>query len=446
MGRLFGTDGVRGVANKELSAELAYKLGRAGAYILTKGKIGGKILIGRDTRISGQMLEAALAAGICSVGCDAVLLDVVPTPGVAFLTKDLQADAGVVISASHNPAADNGIKFFSSSGYKLSDELEDQIEELINNGMDSIPSPVGAEVGRIYSLKEAEERYIKYIVSLSPVDFRGLKVVIDCANGAASRISPEVFRRLGADVITINNGPDGLNINVNCGSTHPEQLQREVIACGADLGIAHDGDADRVIAVDHRGRVVDGDKIMAICGFNLLKRNALPHNTLVTTVMSNFGLDLAWQEAGGRLLKTQVGDRYVLEEMLKGGYSLGGEQSGHIIFLNHSTTGDGIITAVQLLAACLAEGKPLADLADLIPTLPQTLINVQVKDKSLVDRDEVIQGRIKELEKNLHGHGRILIRPSGTEPVVRVMVEGEDQQIIEEIAKELADLIRDRLG
>jgi phosphoglucosamine mutase len=278
------------------------------------------------------------------------------------------------------------------------------------------------------------------------VELTGMKIVIDCANGAAYRVSPEVFLRLGAEVITINDNPDGLNINVNCGSTHPEQLQQEVVRLGADLGIAHDGDADRVIAVDSKGRIVDGDKIMAICGFSLLKQGKLQDNMLVATVMSNFGLDLAWKQAGGKLTKTQVGDRYVLEEMLQGGYRLGGEQSGHVIFLDYNTTGDGVITALQLAATCKLEGKDLADLADLIPTLPQTLINVPVRDKKLIESDQVIGAKIKELESGLKGHGRILIRPSGTEPLVRVMVEGEDQQLIDEIAHELADLIRDRLA
>lgn len=446
MGRLFGTDGVRGTANQELSPELAYQLGRAGAYILTGGKKDGKIVIGRDTRISGQMLESALTAGICSVGCDVVLLDVIPTPGVAFLTNALQADAGVVISASHNPAPDNGIKFFSSLGYKLSDQLEERIEELIKKGLEGVPSPTGAGVGRIYFSDRIEEQYIEHIVSTSSVEFNGLKIVIDCANGAACRVSPEVFLRLGAEVITINDQPDGLNINVNCGSTHPEVLQGEVVRLGADLGIAHDGDADRVIAVDSKGKLVDGDKIMAICGFNLLKQGKLPGKMLVTTVMSNFGLDLAWNKAGGQLLKTQVGDRYVLEQMLQGGYILGGEQSGHVIFLEHNTTGDGVITAVQLVATCILESKSLAELTDLVPSLPQVLINVAVKDKKLINSDQLIKERIRQLENKLEGHGRILIRPSGTEPLVRVMVEGEEQQLIEEIAHELVELIRDRLA
>lgn len=441
MGVMFGTDGVRGVANKELTPELALKLGRAGAYVLTRGTGNTRLVIGRDTRISGDMLEAALIAGICSAGVDVLNVGVLPTPAIAHLTGTLNASGGVVISASHNPVADNGIKFFGPSGYKLSDRIEEEIESLVN-APEAIPAPVGAGVGRCHVIADAADRYVQFLLGAVTTDLQGLKVVVDCANGAAYRVAPRVLRELGAEVIPINNTPDGVNINDACGSTHPGGLQEMVLACRADLGLAHDGDADRVLAVDARGNLVDGDRIMVICALDLKAKGKLARDTVVVTVMSNMGLHLALREAGVNVVETKVGDRYVLEECLRNGYTFGGEQSGHILFLDHNTTGDGLLTALQLLSVVKESGKPLAELAGRMERLPQILKNVRVEDKQTVMSSPALAEAIKQSEKRLAGQGRILVRPSGTEPLVRVMAEGRDMDELEIIVDELAQVVK----
>jgi len=449
MARLFGTDGVRGVANSELTAQLAYKLGQAGAYVLAgETKHTPKILVGMDTRISGHLLEAALVAGICSVGAQAVCLDVIPTPAVAFLTRLYKADAGVVISASHNPYEFNGIKFFDSNGYKLPDSIEDRIEELIKHGQDSIPLPTGKGVGRKTNGENALRDYVDFLKGTIDGDLKGLKIAIDCANGASYKAAPTVFSELGAEVSVIHNAPDGININHNCGSTHISSLKEHVKACGADLGFAFDGDADRVLAVDENGQLVDGDQVMAIIGLALRKNGRLAKDTIVATVMSNLGFDIMAQNNGLKLVKTKVGDRYVLEEMLDKGYILGGEQSGHVIFLEHNTTGDGLLTALQLLAVLKASGKKLSALASVMKVLPQVLKNAKVRNenKHSYMEDEVVAKLCRELEDEFHGEGRVLIRPSGTEPLVRVMIEGSDREYIAKRAAELAEVIEKRLG
>lgn len=449
MARLFGTDGVRGVANTELTAELAYKLGQAGAYVLTsETKHTPKILVGMDTRISGQMLEAALVAGICSVGAEAVCLGVIPTPAVAYLTRHYKADAGVVISASHNPFEFNGIKFFDSNGYKLPDATEDKIEELIRNGMNDIEFPTGAGVGRKSVAENTLRDYVDFLKSTINCDLSGYKIALDCANGASYQVAPMLFRELGAEVFTINNTPDGININRDCGSTHISQLREFVVKCGADIGFAFDGDADRCLAVDENGQLVDGDQIMAVIGLELKKAGCLNNDTVVVTVMSNMGLDIMAQKNGLRIVKTKVGDRYVLEEMLDKGYILGGEQSGHIIFLKHSTTGDGLLTALQLISVMRSTGRKLSDLAGVMQVLPQVLRNAKVKNENKHNYmdDEVIAKLCRGLEEEFHGEGRVLIRPSGTEPLVRVMIEGKDKDYITKRAEELAAVIEERLG
>lgn len=447
MGRLFGTDGVRGVANEKLSCELAFKLGQAGAYVLTSKVHKARILIGKDTRLSGDMLESAMVAGICSVGAEAIVAGVIPTSGVAFLTRDYGADAGVVISASHNSAEYNGIKFFSSEGKKLPDEIENRIESIILDGSEEIKIRSGVEVGRRVSALNALTEYKEFLISTTNTNLRGLKLVLDCAHGAASVVAPRAFKELGAEVVPYYDTPDGTNINDNCGSTYPEKLTQLVAELGADMGLAFDGDADRLIAVDEHGIIVDGDQIMAVCAIDLKERGLLKQDTLVCTVMSNLGLDIAMRRSGIKVIKTSVGDRYVLEEMIKGGYSLGGEQSGHIIFLDKSTTGDGILTGIQLASIVMRSGKTLSKLTSAINILPQVLVNARVKDelKEHVMEDEEVKKCIKALEKQFHGSGRVLIRPSGTEPLVRVMIEGEDKKEIEQKAVEMAALIENRL-
>jgi phosphoglucosamine mutase len=449
MARLFGTDGVRGVANSELTADLAYKLGRAGAYVLTsEANHTAKILVGMDTRISGHMLEAALVAGICSVGAEAVCLGVLPTPAVAYLTRLYKADAGVVISASHNPFEFNGIKFFDSKGYKLPDATEDKIEELIKNGLVDIASPTGAGVGRRSEGRNALRDYVNFLKSTIGCDLKGMKIALDCANGASYLSAPILFKELGAEVLTINNEPDGLNINRDCGSTHMSQLRKFVVEKGADIGFAFDGDADRMLAVDENGALVDGDQIMAIIGLELKKAGQLPNDTVVVTVMSNLGFDIMARENRLKLAKTKVGDRYVLEEMLDKGYVLGGEQSGHVIFLKHNTTGDGLLTALQLLNVVRGTGRKLSELAGIMQVLPQVLKNAKVKNenKHRYMEDELVARLCRELEEEFKGEGRVLIRPSGTEPLVRVMIEGKDQEYITKRAAELAAVIEERLG
>ena len=446
MGRLFGTDGVRGVANAELTPELAYRLGRAAAEYFGRETAAPKIIIGRDTRLSGSMLESALAAGICSAGGQAHLLGVISTPAVSFLTTVLEANAGVVISASHNPFEDNGIKFFSRTGHKLPDAVEDEIENIVTAPIDYGKAPVGSSVGRVIIESDLAELYIQHVVRCADTELSGLKVVIDCANGASSEIGPEILRRLGAEVITICNEPNGININNGCGSTHLEALQAKVRECSASCGIANDGDADRCLAIDELGNVLDGDQIMLICALELMSRNKLHQNVLVTTVMSNVGLHQAMKENGGSCVKTKVGDRYVLEEMVSKGYQLGGEQSGHIIFAEYSKTGDGMLTAVRLLGAMVRNNKPLSELGSLMKKYPQILLNVRVADKAGWEEKEKINEIIRHYEKVLGENGQILVRASGTEPLIRIMAEGPDQAQLESIAAGIAAVVTRELA
>ena len=440
MGMLFGTDGVRGTANRDLGPELAFNLGRAGAYVLARDKKRPRILIGKDTRLSGDMLESALAAGICSVGADAICLGVIPTPGVAYLTRELGADAGVVISASHNPMEDNGIKFFAGNGFKLPDELEDEIEDIIISKRE-LPSPTGPDVGKVAYLADALDRYASYLKEQVGTNLKGKKIVVDCANGAAFSLAPKVLADLGAEVIPCFNQPDGTNINAGCGSTHPEKLMELVKEYGADLGIAHDGDADRMLAVDEKGCLIDGDMIMVICAIYLKSKGELPGNRLVVTVMSNLGLHIALKEKGIEILQTKVGDRYVLEKMLETGAVLGGEQSGHIIFSQFNTTGDGVATALQLLNVMTETGQPLSQLADQMVRLPQVLMNVRVKDKSALENNIPVKEAVKIVERTLGSGGRVLIRTSGTEPLVRVMAEGPDAAKLKELVQSIVDVV-----
>lgn len=443
MGRLFGTDGVRGVANRQLTPSLAFHLGQAGAYVLSKEHPHPRIVIGKDTRISGDMLEAALIAGICSVGADVLKVGVLPTPGIAFLTRTLDVSAGVVISASHNPVQDNGIKFFSSTGYKLPDAIEDEIESIVLSDEKPWDIPIGGEVGRVIEVDDAERRYIDFLKeTVGRLD--GLKVVLDCANGAASHVGPILLRELGVDVIPIFHTPNGVNINADCGSTHPAQLQQAVLEHGADLGLANDGDADRLIAVDEKGNIVDGDFIMVICALAQKAKGTLAQNALVVTVMSNLGLHLALKEAGVKVYETQVGDRYVMEELLRTGAKLGGEQSGHIIFLDHNTTGDGLLTGIQLMSVVKESQKPLSALTAQMQRLPQVLLNTRVKHKERLMQDEKVLEKVKEAEDLLGGRGRVLVRPSGTEPLIRVMVEGPDEERLRQLAQSVIDTIAQR--
>ncbi|WP_291647681.1 phosphoglucosamine mutase [Clostridium sp.] len=447
MGRMFGTDGVRGIANTELTSEIAYGLGRAGAYVLTEGTHKPKILVAKDTRISGDMLEAALVSGILSVGAEAVILGVVPTPAVAHLIREYNADAGIMISASHNPVEYNGIKFFDNKGYKLQDELEDEIQRVIESGFEGVPSPTGHNLGRSSMEVGALDEYTDYALSTIPVDLKGLRVALDCANGACYKAAVKAFRQLGAEVYVINDNPDGTNINENCGSTHPEELQDYVVRKKCDLGFAFDGDADRCLAVDEKGNLINGDFILMLCAKHLKDLGKLKDDTLVVTVMSNLGLDIACKKENIKTIKTKVGDRYVLEEMVKDGYILGGEQSGHIIFLDYNTTGDGLVTALQVAAIKKRSGKTLSELAGIMKELPQVLVNAKVPNekKNIYLEDEEIINEIKKIEEALHGAGRVLIRPSGTEPLVRVMLEGENQEEIDKMAHGLADLILSKI-
>ncbi|MBP2662909.1 MAG: glmM, partial [Firmicutes bacterium] len=408
MARLFGTDGVRGLANAELTPELAFKMGRAATYYFGKEHKCPVFYIGRDTRISGHMLEAALAAGICSAGGEAVLLGVVPTPAVAYLTQKHGAQAGVVISASHNPFPDNGIKFFAGTGYKLPDTVEDELEKLIAAAPDTMPRPTAGDVGFITYKHDLLQEYVDYALATVDGSLSGLKIVVDCANGAAYEAAPAAFRKLGAEVIVLNDKPNGSNINAGCGSTHLEQLQAAVAQNKADIGLANDGDADRCLAVDEAGEAVDGDQIMLICALEMLKRNTLPDKTLVATVMSNLGLHQAMKNAGGKVLVTPVGDRYVLEAMLKNKLVLGGEQSGHIIFSQYSTTGDGLITALKLAAALKQSGKKMSQLAHVMTRFPQLLVNIRVKSKQGWENNAAIAAAIQAGEQELGDNGRIL--------------------------------------
>ena len=444
MGKLFGTDGIRGIANKDLTAELAFKTGQSGAYVLTKhSSKRPRILIGKDTRKSGDMLEAALTAGLCSMGAKVIPLGVVPTPAVAYLTRYYKADAGVVISASHNPCEYNGIKFFNSDGYKLSDGIENEIESYILGEKAIEELPTHGKVGYVSANHNAVEDYVAFAVSTIDCRLDGMKIAVDCANGASYETAFKALNKLGANVEAIHNTPDGVNINHMCGSTHMESLQAYVTSIGADIGIAFDGDADRMLAVDENGKLIDGDQIMAACAKFMRDNGTLKQNTLVATVMSNLGLFMAGEKIGINILRTKVGDRYVLEEMLAKGYNIGGEQSGHIIFLDDNTTGDGLLSALHLLQVMVETGRKLSDLAAVMEVLPQALVNAKVpnhkKDKFMEYAE--ISDAIKKVEERFGGEGRVLIRPSGTEPLVRVMIEGKNQEEIDSEAKKLADLI-----
>lgn len=448
--KLFGTDGVRGIANIEpMTTEMAMQLGRAAAYVFKKDKNRRhRVVIGKDTRLSGYMIENALVAGICSMGVDVLLVGPLPTPGIAFITSSMRADAGVVISASHNAYQDNGIKFFSHDGFKLPDELELEIEDLIlNNRLEDL-RPVADDVGKAYRIDDAIGRYIVYLKNTFPrdLDLQGLRIVLDCAHGAGYKVAPAVLEELGAEVIPIGVKPNGININDGCGSLHPEVMAEKVREYRADLGIALDGDADRVIFVDEKGIEVDGDHIMAICGTELLKEGKLNKKTVVATVMSNMGLDIAMKKVGGKVVRTGVGDRYVVEEMRKNGYNLGGEQSGHMIFLDHITTGDGTLSALQVLSVIQRTGKPLSELAKVMTSLPQVLVNVRVRKKAALEDIAPIKQVIDVVEAELDGKGRVLVRYSGTEPLLRVMIEGEDQLRITELADKVANIVREQLG
>ncbi|UJF33726.1 phosphoglucosamine mutase [Paenibacillus hexagrammi] len=445
MGKYFGTDGVRGVANTGLSPELAYKIGRCGGYVLTSQAQHPKVVIGRDTRISGPMLEAALVAGLLSIGVQVIRIGVVSTPAVAYLTKKLGADAGVMISASHNPVEDNGIKFFGGDGFKLLDETELEIEKLIDAEVDQLPRPVGGEIGTVTDDLEAKFAYLEFLKSTVSSSFQGFKVVLDCANGSAYELAPKVFRDLGAEVITIGAEPNGRNINDNCGSTHPEKLREEVVKHGAAIGLAFDGDADRLIAVDETGAEVDGDYILSICGDALNRDGKLNHSTIVTTVMANIGFFKGIEKAGLKALQTAVGDRYVMEEMRKGGYNLGGEQSGHVIFLDYISTGDGILTAIQLMDTIVKSGRKLSELKSIMRKYPQILVNVRVVDKSKLKDNAKIEEAIRKVEDELGDNGRVLVRPSGTESLIRVMAEGPDKDQVEAYVNDIAKVIQEEL-
>ena len=444
MARLFGTDGVRGEANKVLMPEMAYRLGRAATLYFGRNDEQPMILIGRDTRLSGQLFESALAAGICSAGGNAVICGVIPTPAIAHLAKHFNANAGIVISASHNPFQDNGIKFFGGDGYKLPDAVEDELEAIVHkieNG-DDLPRALGGRIGIVHDRRDMIHEYGEFVCATTKERFDGMKIVLDCANGASYQIGPYILRKLGADVFVINASPDGTNINKECGSTHLEMLQKEVVDHKADIGIAFDGDADRCLCVDEKGQVIDGDHILVLFGMERMKAGTLTHNTVVTTVMANIGFHKAIKAAGGRAEITQVGDRYVLENMLKNGYKLGGEQSGHIIFTDFSTTGDGPITAVQVLSSLKRSGKKASELTALMKTYPQLLVNVNVKNKEGSDDSDEIKAAIEAGEKELGADGRVLVRPSGTEQLIRVMAEGPDQDQLNDICQKIAAVVK----
>ena len=449
MGRLFGTDGVRGVANSELTPELAFKLGKAGAHVLSRDKERPVVIIGKDTRLSGDMLEDALSAGILAVGGNVIKVGVLPTPAIAHLVKVYQADAGVVISASHNPFEYNGIKFFNGEGFKLDDSIENEIEDIILRDIDVNSHITGDMLGRCLEADDdAEEKYAEFLKSTIDVDIKGIKLVLDCANGAAYSVAEKVYSELGADITVIGNEPNGVNINDGYGSTHPEKLQEEVVKQGAFMGLAYDGDADRLIAVDEKGRIIDGDKLICICAKMMKDRKQLAGDIVTATVMSNIGFHKYINGMGCSVEVTGVGDRYVLESMLKTGSRIGGEQSGHIIFLNHTTTGDGILSSLQLLQAVLLSGKKASELSDEIEIFPQVLRNARVKNenKSIFMDDSEVKEAVAKVEKEIEGSGRLLIRPSGTEPLVRVMLEGQDVEHITQLAESLADILTKRFG
>ncbi|MBD1222926.1 phosphoglucosamine mutase [Virgibacillus halodenitrificans] len=445
MGKYFGTDGVRGIANKGLTPELAFKLGRFGGYVLTKETQRPKVIVGRDTRISGHMLEGALVAGLLSIGAEVMRLGVISTPGVAYLTKATSSQAGVMISASHNPVEDNGIKFFGPDGFKLSDAQENEIEQLMEEE-DILPRPTGGDVGTVNDYFEGGQKYLSFLKDTIDNDFEGIRIALDCAHGATSSLATHLFADLEADIFSIGSSPDGLNINDGVGSTHPETLQAFVEEKNADIGLAFDGDGDRLIAVDEKGNIVDGDQIMFICAKYMNEKGFLRKNTVVSTVMSNIGFYKAIEKNGMRSDKTAVGDRYVMEEMRKGGYNLGGEQSGHIIFLDYNTTGDGMLSAIQLVNVMRETGKPLSELAGEMAIFPQVLKNVKVIDKNEALSNSRINEEIEAVEKELGDQGRVLVRPSGTEPLVRVMVEAPTKEECEKYVDQVANVIDQLLG
>lgn len=446
MGKYFGTDGVRGVANSELTPELAFRLGRFGGYVLTKDKDRPKVLIGRDTRISGHMLEGALVAGLLSIGAEVMRLGVISTPGVSYLTKALGAQAGVMISASHNPVADNGIKFFGPDGFKLSDEQELEIEQLLDMEIDQLPRPVGAKLGQVNDYFEGGQKYLQYLKQTVDEDFSGIHVALDCAHGATSSLATYLFADLDANISTMGASPNGLNINEGVGSTHPEALAAFLKEKGADIGLAFDGDGDRLIAIDENGDIVDGDQIMYICGKYLKEQGRLKHGTVVSTVMSNLGFYKALEAHNIQSVQTVVGDRYVVEEMKKNGYNLGGEQSGHIIFLDYNTTGDGLLSGLQLVNIMKVTEKSLSELAAEMKKFPQALINIKVIDKYHVTDNEKVKQVISAVEAEMNGNGRVLVRPSGTEPLVRVMVEAPTEESCQAFVKAIAEVVKEEMG
>lgn len=448
--RLFGTDGIRGVANVDpMTTEMMVKVGRAAAHLFRQRSRGRhRIVIGKDTRLSGYMLENALASGICSMGMDILLVGPLPTPGIAFITASMRSDAGVVISASHNPFQDNGIKFFNRDGFKLPDELEDAIEAHVFNGAIEHVRPTATEVGKAFRVEDAVGRYVVFLKSTFPshLTLEGVRMVVDCANGAAYRVAPSVFEELGAEVIPLGVSPNGTNINEGCGSLYPEFVAQKVREVGAHLGIALDGDADRVIVVDEKGEEVDGDHIMAICARELQRKGRLAHATVVATVMSNLGLERSLAEAGIRLERTQVGDRYVVEAMRVGGHTFGGEQSGHLVFLDHGTTGDGVLAALQLLAVMVESGKPLSELAGVMTAVPQVLKNVRVRERISVGAIPAAAAALAAAQAELRDAGRVLVRYSGTEPKLRVMIEGDDADRIAHWADAICEAVRGEIG
>lgn len=445
MGTLFGTDGVRGVANLELTPELAFDLGRAGSAVLAMhdATTRPRILVGKDTRISGDMLEAALIAGICSTGADVLTVGVIPTPAVAYLTEKYQASCGIVISASHNPVEDNGIKFFGPNGYKLPDEIEEEIERLVKSGTQDLPRPQGEDIGRVYNVEEALNSYLDYLVSCyqHPGKLHDLSIILDCANGAAYDAGPNLWSRLGARVISLNSNPNGVNINDRCGATHTEDLKAAVLHFKADIGIAYDGDADRCIAIDELGHEIDGDYLMAICGLDMHRRGLLEPPVIVATVMSNIGLDIALRRENVQVENCKVGDRYVLEKMKETGAKLGGEQSGHMIFLDHATTGDGLLTSLKLVEVMRRTGLPLSQLAMEMEKLPQMLVNIRMEDKDAILAHDLVIAALNRAEAKLGEMGKLVVRPSGTEPLVRIMAQGPKQYLLEEVIAEISAAI-----
>ena len=447
--KIFGTDGVRGKANEyPMTAEIVLSLGRAAAYILQNGFQNRKILIGKDTRLSGYMIEEAMVAGICSMGVQAFVIGPMPTPGIAFLTRSMRADAGVVISASHNPFYDNGIKFFDHEGYKLPDSVEKEIEDIIFSGKIANFRPTDTQIGRAVRIEDARGRYIQFLKSTFPADLRldGMKIVVDCAHGAAYKIAPIVFEELGAEVIPLFVEPDGVNINDHCGALYPESMREAVIKNNADIGLSLDGDADRVVVCDEKGGILDGDAIMAICARNFMEQGKLKKKTIVTTVMSNFGLEEALKNMGINLVRTAVGDRYVIAKMHEGQYNFGGEQSGHLIYLDHTTTGDGTLAALQLLAIMRREEKPLSELRTVYHAYPQIIVNVKVGKKIPFEEVPAISKKVQSVEKELGDHGRLLLRYSGTENLARVMLESRDASVIQGMAEDLAKTIEQSLS